>query len=116
MSDEARRRFGRFARELDVEIDHDGDVHAGRTENIGLGGILVFTDAPLEFGQRVTITMQVPDPAQRVEAGATVMWRRPGDTPSIGLAFDALRPIDVWALLQYFNLSSQESGISPLSD
>ena len=27
----------------------------------------------------------------------------------IGIAFDALRPIDVWGLLQYFNLSSKAS-------
>ncbi len=116
MSDATRRRFGRFARELDVEIGRNGDTYAGKTENIGLGGLLIHTDAPLEFGERVTITMEVPDPAQRVEASATVVWKRRDDSLAAGLAFDALRPIDVWALLQYFNLSSHESGISPVNE
>ncbi len=110
MSDEVRRRFGRFDRVLQVEIDES----AGETVNIGLGGLLVRTDGAFEFGQRVTVKMDVPKPAQQVEAGATVMWCRSEGPPTIGLAFDALRPIDVWALLQYFNLSSQESGISPV--
>ncbi len=116
MSEEARRRFGRFDRVLSVQIELDGDSHPGESVNIGLGGLLVRTDGAFEYGQKVTIRMTVPNPAQDVEAGATVMWRKPGDTPTIGLAFDALRPIDVWALLQYFNLSSQESGVSPVND
>lgn len=116
MSNEARRRFGRFDRALSINIELDGDRHPGETVNIGLGGLLVRTGGAFEYGQRVVVRMSVPNPAQEVEAGATVMWRKGGEVPTIGLAFDALRPIDVWALLQYFNLSSQESGVSPVND
>ncbi len=105
MSDEtARRRFGRFQRELAVQLEMPGgEVHEGLSVDIGLGGLRVSTAAELEFDQVLTVHLVVPQPEQEVVAGGRVMWVR---DESVGIAFDALRPMDVWALLQYFNLSA----------
>ncbi len=105
---QARRRFGRFERELVVEVGFEGQSHIARTVDIGLGGVSVLTSAEPQFGDVLELRISVPQPAQIVEAEGKVMWVKPGSPNNVGLAFEALRPIDVWALLQYFNLSSKE--------
>jgi hypothetical protein len=56
----------------------------------------------------------VPSQRQTVEAAGRILWSRPGtsDRYALGVSFDALRPIDVWALLQYFNLSTRADAAS----
>ena len=115
MSDETRRRFGRFDRALRVELEGNGATVVGETVNLGLGGLLVSVEHDFQFGDEVTVRLTVPSPEQALEAGATVRWSRTMAPGSLGLAFSALRPIDVWALLQYFNLSSPTGeGAAPV--
>ena len=107
---QARRRFGRFERELVVEIGFGDHSYNARTTDIGLGGVSINTSLCPDFGTVLELRISVPQPLQVVEASGKVMWVKPGSPNSVGLAFEALRPIDVWALLQYFNLSSKEEG------
>jgi hypothetical protein len=103
-----RRRFGRFERALPVELSYGGDVRSATTINLGLGGMQIESEADVAFDTPVVCRFEVPVPPQAVEAGGRVLWSRRAETGgwAVGIAFDALRPIDVWALLQYFNLSS----------
>lgn len=103
---EARRRFGRFDRELPVELSVDGETYQARTVNIGLGGMQLDTELDLPYDAPVQFRLRVPRPEQVVEATARVIWSQAEGRRGVGVAFDALRPIDVWALLQYFNLSA----------
>lgn len=104
-----RRRFGRFDRELPVAVTIGETTTEGVTVNIGLGGVFVRAAVDAPFDTPVTVRLELPQPRMTVEAKGRVMWSRStGDHgEGLGVAFDALRPIDVWGLLQYFNLSSK---------
>lgn len=103
---DTRRRFDRYLCRLNVTMMlDDGRTVTAQTVNVGLGGMLVETDELLEFGQTFEFNLEVPDPHQMINAHGKVMWLKPG---AIGVSFDALRPIDVWALLQFFNRSGSK--------
>lgn len=109
---QARRRFGRFDRALQTDLLVGEQTLSGTTVNIGLGGMMVEIDADVPFDTALSFRLDVPSPRQQVEAAGRVLWSRPTDDGrwALGVSFDALRPIDVWALLQYFNLSAGESS------
>jgi uncharacterized protein (TIGR02266 family) len=104
-----RRRFGRFDRQLPVQIEAGGETFSGETVNVGLGGLFIRTAFDAAFDTTVQVRLELPQPAMTVECQGRVMWSRAtGErTEGVGIAFDTLRPIDVWGLLQYFNLSSK---------
>jgi hypothetical protein len=104
-----RRRFGRFDRELPVKLTVGEHTVSGVTVNIGLGGVFVMADLEPAFDAPVSVALELPQPRMTVLAQGRVMWSKAtGEAGAgIGVAFDALRPIDVWGLLQYFNLSSK---------
>lgn len=106
-----RRRFGRFDRELPVTLTVAGTTTTGVTVNIGLGGVYVMAPLDAGFDAQVAVTLELPQPPMTVQATGRVMWSRAtGErAEGIGIAFESLRPIDVWGLLQYFNLSSKAS-------
>lgn len=100
---EGRRRFGRFACQLPVDLVVGGATQSTHTVNLSLGGMLVGTDLEAPFGAEVEFRLHVPKPAHVVQARGTVMWASGEGKPALGVAFDALRPLDVWALLRYFS-------------
>ena len=104
-----RRRFGRFDRELPVTLTVGGRSASGTTVNIGLGGVFILAAIDAPFDTLVELSLELPQPRMTVEAKGRVMWSRAtGErADGIGIAFESLRPIDVWGLLQYFNLSSK---------
>lgn len=95
-----RRRFGRFERTMPVELSLSGNMFTCDTVNLGLGGMLVDTERSAPLGTPISVRLEVPEPRHTVEIDGSVAWSRPG---GLGIAFDALRPIDVWALLRFFN-------------
>ncbi len=103
MSHPSRRKFGRFHRVLSVELSVVGEMKLVHTENLSIGGMLVTTDQAAAFGDEVEFRLHLPDPAHAIQARGSVMWAHPG---SMGVAFESLRPLDVWALLQYFTRST----------
>jgi len=113
-----RRRFGRFDRELPVTLTIGDRSASGKTVNIGLGGVFVEAAIDAAFDAVVEVSLELPQPRMSVKAQGRVMWSRStGEREGgIGIAFDALRPIDVWGLLQYFNLSSKASREQVIHD
>lgn len=113
-----RRRFGRFDRELPISVTIEGKSVDGVTVNIGLGGVYIMADIDAPFDTPVSVRLVLPQPPMTVEVLGKVMWSRSTGERSegMGIAFDALRPIDVWGLLQYFNLSSKASREQVLAD
>ena len=113
-----RRRFGRFDRALPVTLTIGEASASGKTVNIGLGGVFVLAELDAPFDAAVHIKLELPQPRMTVEANGRVMWSRAtGDREGgIGVAFESLRPIDVWGLLQYFNLSSKASREQVIHD
>jgi uncharacterized protein (TIGR02266 family) len=65
---------------------------AGVTRNIGPGGVFVATVRPLRAGDRVTVSLEMSDDAEPIEALTEVRWcRRMEDLgelpPGVGLRF-----------------------------
>jgi len=104
-----RRRFGRFDRELPLKLTVGDQTVSGVTVNIGLGGVFLMADIEPPFDALVTVEIELPETDMTVVAQGRVVWSKATGEPhaGIGIAFEALRPIDVWGLLRYFNLSSR---------
>ncbi len=114
-------RSGRAEIELSVDLEAGGASFAGRSKNIGIGGLFVVTDRSLQVGDRVTVQFSLPDPAQSVSVGAEVRWIReapPGSADDaspvasgVGLRFLKL-PIVSAIYIQEF-LRRQDDDLTP---
>jgi uncharacterized protein (TIGR02266 family) len=103
-----RRADRRYDRELAIEFTHDGRQHAGRSRNVGLGGLFVATEVVLPLGALVAVRFTVPTQREPIEVTAEVRWTTvKGDLggPGAGLRFAGLRARDVWALNKFFERS-----------
>ena len=67
--------------------------------NLSLGGALVAASRKLRLGLRLQISFSVPTVDQPIDVGATVRW---ADGSGVGIQFDGLRALDVWALNKFF--------------
>ena len=94
-----KRGHDRYNIALPVEILIDGKTHPGKTRDLSLGGMFVYTDAELAFAANLDIRLAMP--AQKYEGvlEAVVRWRSGG---GIGVAFRSLRARDVHALNALF--------------
>ena len=94
-----KRGHDRHNLALPVEILSDGKTYQGKTRDLSLGGMFVYTDAALAFGSNLDIKLAIP--AQKYEGvlPAVVRWRSSG---GVGIAFRSLRARDVHALNQLF--------------
>jgi hypothetical protein len=94
-----RRTATRHAVSLPAKIKVDGGLEACTVLNLSLGGALVAASRRLAMGSRLHITFSVPTVEQPIDIGATVRW---ADGSGVGIQFDGLRALDVWALNKYF--------------
>ena len=74
----------------------------GRPVDLGLGGVRVYSDEPMEPGHRLEVELKLPD-ASTLTFLSEVVWLKelPSDAPAsfdIGLQFLDLTPEDVEAL------------------
>ncbi len=90
------RKHARHDCDFEVEIAVGDEIQPGRAVNISRGGIFVRTDPAPDFGARVRLVMQLQGVPGRSEIPCVVRWRKPGE--GIGLQFETLRAIEVWAL------------------
>ena len=91
-----KRRFTRIDYEHDLDIVI-GEKHlSGRTANISPGGTFVIIDEELELGVKLTISLQLPGVNKVSEIPCIVRWSKAGQ--GIGLQFERLRAIEIWAL------------------
>jgi hypothetical protein len=94
-----RRTATRHAVSIPGKIKIEGPPEACTVLNLSLGGALVSASRRLAMGVRVHITFSVPTVEQPIDVGATVRWT---DGAGVGIQFDGLRALDVWALNEYF--------------
>lgn len=94
-----RRTSTRHPVSIPAKIKLDGVLEACTVLNLSLGGALVAASRKLAMGAKVHITFSVPTVEQPIDVGATVRW---ADGSGVGIQFDGLRALDVWALNKYF--------------
>lgn len=94
----SQRRFERVACRLRVDLLIGPRIIPAETLNISLGGMLVTADFEPEYGRIFSARVHLPEPDHTCEVDLQVMW---SGANGFGVAFDALRPLDVWALLRY---------------
>jgi uncharacterized protein (TIGR02266 family) len=85
-------RANRVRLEAPVQLRGGGASWAGVAKDIGPGGVFVATVRFLGVGERVTLTLEMPNDAAPIEALAEVRWCRPfmelHDLPAgVGLRF-----------------------------
>jgi uncharacterized protein (TIGR02266 family) len=92
------------------KVASSGEEHSAFTKNVGVGGAFILTPAAPPPGTRLTLTLELPSPAEPVEVGAEVRWivaaheGQPGSSrePGMGVKFDPLEVEQLLMLNGYF--------------
>lgn len=91
------RRFRRNPCALPVELWVGAERHLCVANDIGLGGLALTVDRSVPRAVRYHVRVTLP--GHHLEADTKPRWHTAdGD---LGLAFESLRPEDMWALLQF---------------
>lgn len=104
-----RRVHERYALELEVTVIHPEGEVTGKALNVGLGGILLTLNEPLEssspisFGAQVKLRLFLAPLKEQAEIGGTIRWIKNG---AIGIQFGSLRAKEVWAFNQIFRTAT----------
>ena len=85
-SPQSRRRYDRFKIQSDVRIQVGDQEMVGSISSISLGGVQVNTNALLQDGGLVTMSIASPDGQERVEVAGRVVWSAANS--AYGVAFD----------------------------
>jgi Tfp pilus assembly protein PilZ len=93
-----------YAADVGLEI-RDEQRQAGQLLNISTGGAFVETEPPPEFGEKITLIVDLPGIQDKCKIPCIVRWTKPGG--GAGLQFEHLRPIEVWALNKLINSLSK---------
>ena len=93
---ETKRQYVRVDFRTDVEILVDGISQPGQTVNISQGGVLVVTSPAPKLGDKVVVKLRLPGAGETSELSCLVRWSK--DPEGVGLQFENLRAIEVWAL------------------
>ncbi len=86
------RKFPRVPTRLRCWCEGENVTFYARVGNISEGGLFLRTSTPLPHGSRAKVRLE-PRGELEVEAEATVVWARTGETetqPGMGLRFDAV--------------------------
>ena len=93
---EQKRKHTRLDYEVDVQLEIEEQKVPGRTVNISQGGALINTEHPFPFGAKVIMHIELPGVREVCQMASIVRWQKEGE--AIGLQFESLRPIEVWAI------------------
>jgi Tfp pilus assembly protein PilZ len=99
------RRHTRVDFGAEIEIAVDGGLQRGMAENISLGGLFVSTDPAPPVGTKVTLVISLPDVLEVCRIPSIVRWSKVDQ--GVGLQFERLRPIEVWAVNKLVRTLSQ---------
>ena len=97
MSDK-KRRFGRFEVNLPIEISDNDQKYNGIVKNLSVGGVYIEMSTSFSLGTKLDVQIQLDQPFHVIYAKALVSWTKAGE--GIGLSYESLRPMDVWAIIQ----------------
>ena len=98
-----KRSHARFTASIDVTLIYQDQRYQGRSRDVSLGGMFVYTDAPIPFGATVYVEFLLPSLKSARCVEATMRWQQEG---GIGVAWKSLRAQEVWALNQLFKHSA----------
>lgn len=89
-----RRGHQRFSVDLDVSLGSDHNFYSGFAENLSVGGVFVATHQVRPVGEKVEISIHLPDGTE-VRAVGEVRWTRLFNAesdvpPGMGLRFTEL--------------------------
>lgn len=93
---EHKRQYQRVDFSADVELLVGGSAQPGRTVNISQGGVFLETRPVPKLDDKVVLRINLPGVAARSEIACIVRWSKEPD--GVGLQFENLRAIEVWAL------------------
>jgi hypothetical protein len=100
---ESKRTDPRYERRVDVVLTTARGSYTGVTRNLGLGGLCAESDAPIAFGEKVQVHLQLPAQKDPIDADGEVRWVRTESdgVRLIGISLPGLRARDVWALSKF---------------
>jgi len=93
-----RRGDCRYSLQLPVIFNAGDRVGFGSTSDVSLGGMYIETDSPRLFGERITVKFRAGGLEQPLSAPAVVRWVESGR--GMGVQFESVRPLVIWALQQ----------------
>jgi hypothetical protein len=82
--------------ETEVELDLGQTALAGRTADISQGGAFVVVDPVPSVGTRLDLLIGLPGVPDTCRIPSIVRWAQVDR--GLGLQFERLRPIEVWAI------------------
>lgn len=99
-----RRTQQRYEIRLPVEFTHEGQSYQGQTRNMSVGGMFIETAAPIPFNGMVGLKFRVPTNKDPIEVEGHVRWVEgsKGASNGLGVQFQGLRAVHVWALNKFF--------------
>jgi uncharacterized protein (TIGR02266 family) len=105
-AEDNRRIHPRFAVDLDVTMSSEHNFYAGFAENISSGGLFIATHVLKPVGERLEITVNVPDRADPVRCLGEVRWVREYSEqsnvpPGLGIRFIGLPATDAEAIERF---------------
>jgi hypothetical protein len=90
-----KRSHARYPVRIPVVVIYRDVEQTAVSGDIGLGGMFVHTEAPLPFGERITVRIKLPALKAESQIVATVRWK---SREGVGVQFLSLRAREVWAL------------------
>jgi uncharacterized protein (TIGR02266 family) len=105
-SEDNRRIHPRFAVDLDVTMSSEHNFYAGFAENISSGGLFIATHVLKPVGEKLEISVKVPNRADPVRCMGAVRWvreysERSNVPPGLGIRFLDLPAADAEAIEQF---------------
>jgi Tfp pilus assembly protein PilZ len=91
-----KRQFVRIDFRADVEIVVEGRSQQARTVNISQGGVFAQTSPVPQLDEKVVLRLNLPGIPETAQIACIVRWSK--DPEGVGLQFENLRAIEVWAL------------------
>lgn len=91
-----RRTDRRYRLRMPVIFGAGERVGFGSSTDVSLGGMFIETDTPRLFGERINLKFRAAGLEKPLSAPAVVRWVEPGR--GMGVQFESVRPLVIWAL------------------
>jgi hypothetical protein len=101
------RQFKRVTIDLGAELMLNHRAFQVTVKDISLGGAYIQSAVPLEMNEAVEMRIFLNAVEHVVEVAGRVAWLKGKD--GFGIAFQELKPIDVWALMKQTESAPKEA-------
>ncbi len=104
-----KRKHERVPYNVSVELQSaDGEKFAAKMQNMSRGGAFVEVSSVLDFNSRVSLIINLPRVDDLCEIPCVVRWVKEGS--GVGLQFEHLRAIELWAINHLLKEINDSSG------